>query len=120
MSATMPARFSEATTMRQARKHLREAASLSPVLPRNLGNRWGVHLLRRLSTASEMPGWYEVHVFDRASPWIMPRFQRSICRQSLRVAIADAVTWMEDRAGEISANAENVNSAIITQSPLNS
>jgi len=48
----------------------------------------------------------------------MPRYARTIIRDSLRVAVADGVTWIEDRTAELYAMADKVNRAILSVQPF--
>ena len=110
-----PARFSDNITLKEAQKAIYEACSETPTLP-NHGSRLGAHLHRELieGKANCKGAPYVVNIFDRSSPWIQPRYQKSYMGKSLRVVTADAVTWIEDRTGELRAMSEKVNAAILS------
>ena len=114
MSST-PSRFSENMSLKDARKILRDVSFSTPSLPESRGSRIfaSVSLDRR-----EGEKVYVLHIFDRASPWVMPRYARTIIRDSLRVAVADGVTWIEDRTPELRAMADKVNGAILSVQPF--
>ena len=110
-----PSRFSENMSLKDARKVLREVSFATPSLPGSRGSR----LFGSVSSEwSEGKKVYVLHVFDRASPWIMPRYARTIIRDSLRGAVADGVTWVEDRTPELRAMADKVNRAILSVQPF--
>jgi len=111
----MPSRFSENMTMRQARAMLWEASLATPSLPNNLGCRLAAHLSQEKHAGKRV---YVVNIFDRSPAWINPRYQKGYVRDSLRVAVADAVCWIEDRTPELHAMNDKVCAAILTIQPF--
>lgn len=110
-----PSRFSENMSLKEARKILREVSFATPSLPGARGSRIFASVSSERHEGEKV---YVLHIFDRASPWVMPRYARTIIRDSLRVAVADGVTWIEDRTPELRAMADKVNGAILSVQPF--
>lgn len=104
--------------MREANKALREASFQTPTLP-NGSSRLFASVYRQLVDGKRsQKGLLVINIFDRASPWIQPRYQKTYTGHSLRVVTADAVNWIEDRKAELCAMSDKVNAAILSVKPF--
>ena len=111
-------RFSDLMSKRAAERMLKEASHATPILP-NGGSRLWASLSRTLveGRANAKGSVYVVNIFDRASPWILPRYQKTFTNESLRVVTADAVGWIEDRTNELHWMNNDVHTAIVSIQP---
>ena len=105
--------------LHEARLLLNRAAHATPSLP-NLGSRLAATVHRELidGRANCKGSRYIINIFDRASPWILPRYVKSYANTELQDMTYTAIAWIVNHTAELHAMSVQVNAAITAMQPF--